>query len=621
MSNGDASAPSEEAPSDQTVVSPASLPKRAIRLHLNKTLKKNQTLCDSWDLLAYESCLSCVEGGQVEKDARKVRVRVPVNVPSGLDVLTHVRYLNKRKLESALSDVEVNSFINCGGIVASVEVVGPFTFDEREEYSVFTVASCSCAVQPDEGPSNYLVLHEIVVKPHSAEKSATSANCVVDIHKPRLTTVSPLTGRSCVGVEWINGENFTATNEDTADDQLFLALLMKDGSIELCKIDLGCALTYNEVVSDEKEIPYDPPILLWSYDTRLDIPNQRINALAVSYETAPRYPYSHQSSVIYTTHTVATDAAPSSVPQRNTVIVAGGTNDGYVYIWKFDWDEMRRTSGEKDGFSPFFSQMMPIFVDPQDAEPSHRVVSLHFLPSPQSYVLAIATYMGNVITWDIRNGTLEGEMCAYYTINRPVTTARWTENRQFLLLGGTSVMCIEWHSKWGMTTLAYDRVPRVAYYGTCDNICWSMDSTANMAYFVYDDGLFVQTPIITLTRKPLQDVMTTYLWEPFNRDDEEVASLGLDDTQDPMTQAQELAELQFRMDLRSIRSHGICITRNGNRYRGPRKSKGGVERVIRNKVYSHHCVKARTMRFGECELSFVAYGGNTGLLHVIVKLD
>ncbi|CDR95884.1 hypothetical protein, conserved [Babesia bigemina] len=220
-----------------------------------QTPKKGPTPNATWDLLAYESCLTCAEGGQIDKDATAIRMHVPANVWGGLDVHTQKRYLSKRKLTTAISDVEVTSFINCGGIVSAVEIVGPFSFDESGDYSVFTVASCSCLVDPDEGPLDYLVFHEMVVKRVSDEGSGGSAHCVVDLHKPRLAKVSPLTGRSCIGVQWINGGNFTTVNEKTDGDQLFLALLMKDGSIELCKFDLGCSVTYNEVVSDEKEIP------------------------------------------------------------------------------------------------------------------------------------------------------------------------------------------------------------------------------------------------------------------------------------------------------------------------------------------------------------------------------
>ncbi|CDR95885.1 hypothetical protein, conserved [Babesia bigemina] len=350
----------------------------------------------------------------------------------------------------------------------------------------------------------------------------------------------------------------------------------------------------------------------------------------VSYETgacrvnnlndsAPRDPYALQSSVTYPTEAPVEDSEPASAPQCNSVIVAGGTIDGYLYIWRFDWDVMCRTAGAKDDFSPFFSQMIPIFVDPQDDEPSHRIVSLHFLPSPQSYLLAIALYMGTVVTWDIRNGTLEGEINAYYTVNRPVTIARWTENKQFIIIGGPSVMCVEWASKVGMTALSYDRVSRVACSGSCDNICWSVDSSANFVYLVYDDGLFVQAPVVALTKRNVQDVVTSYLWEPFVKEDEPVASVADVDTQDPMAAAQELAELQFKMDMNSIRTHGVCVTRNGSRFRGARKGKVESDRVIRNKVYSHHCVKARSVLFSEFRLSFMAYGGHTGLLHVIIK--
>eukprot|EP00371_Babesia_bovis_P001745 XP_001610392.1 hypothetical protein [Babesia bovis T2Bo] len=87
---------------------------------------------------------------------------------------------------------------------------------------------------------------------------------------------------------------------------------------------------------------------------------------------------------------------------------------------------------------------------------------------------------------DIRNATLDGEICAYQSIYRPLTMSKWSANQQHLMMGGSVVMTVEWQVKPGLTTLSSDRTPNILYKGAFDNIC----------------------------RRNTQDTMITYLWEP-----------------------------------------------------------------------------------------------------------
>lgn len=98
----------------------------------------------------------------------------------------------------------------------------------------------------------------------------------------------------------------------------------------------------------------------------------------------------------------------------------------------------------------------------------------------------------------------------------------------------------------------------------------------------------------------------------------------IDDTTDlaskhVLSRVFELSTRQFQADLASIRQSGIYITRNGSKHRGSRVGKKRDSRLIRNKVFAHHFVKTHTAHFEDFTLSFVAYGGNAGVVQLLIK--
>ncbi|GIX66250.1 POC1 centriolar homolog, putative [Babesia caballi] len=616
---------------------PSSAP-RSLHLTLVKSVKKGPNSTPSWQLADHDSCLTCSADCRLENGGERVQLQLKASATggtAGLEELNDSSYVSKRKLADAMSDFEVASFINCGGVLEAIEVVGPVTLDGRGGSSLFIVASCrsppSGPDSPDGSPRGYLLLHEVLFQRLSTVVSDNSSLCTLNIHKPRLVKMYSLKARVCINAEWLNSANFPiAPPMDSRE--LLLVLLMDDGSVAIHRLDTE---SFENATATHSAYPCDPPAVLWHCNPKADISTQELTCIAVSYGTGTTtsllsLPFCAATSKAHCdgspaagTPTGATSSSPAAT-QRRVVTLAAGTNDGYLLIWRFYWDDLCKAPGTADPdanlVSPFLTQMIPVFIDPKEAEPLRRIVSVSFLPCPESYLLAIATYMGLVMVWDTRNGSLEGETCTYHSNNKPVTVARWTRNAQHLLIGGQGVLSIEWQTKVGQTAASFDRGPRVAYEGVFDNLCWALDSTENFVYFVYDDGLFVHAPLLAISRRNARDMFTTYLWEPSSKDERgHVAPLSDLAATDVVSQAHELADRQFQLDLAFVRQHGITVTRNGSKFRKGASAKSRDSRVMRNKVLAHHCLKAHVAHFGDFSLAVVAYGGNAGLLHLLIK--
>ncbi|GFE53670.1 hypothetical protein BaOVIS_010740 [Babesia ovis] len=536
------------------------------------------------------------------------------------------RLTTKRKLEMIRSETEISSFIYIGKIIKCVELIGPITLDGCEGNSVFVISSCCSTTDlppiHDEGLCGSLVMHEAHIQHVCANDSEDIFAYTFTIHRPRLAKITPLKKGVCIGLEWINPLLFgpIATYANSSD--LLVVLLMDDGSISLCNINVESSKGHLDVSDIDTTAEDDFPTVLWHYNPQSDVKDQMITCITLSQRNGPfKAPFKDSPNT-----TTATSPNSENVPSDDTplVTVVGGTNDGYIHIWHFEWEALCETArnAASDGVStvsPCFTQTIPIFNDPQEPSPSRRLVAVSFLPCPEPYVLAITTYLGTVIVWDIRNATLEGELSSYQSSHRPLTMAKWTGNQQHLLIGGSCVTTVEWQVKPGMTSVPYDRGPQILYKGVFDNICWSMDTTTNNAYFVYDDGLFVQVPIYAIGRRNPQEIATTYLWEPLSIDGyNQVASARNMLCSGFVAQAQELANRQFKLDLSFIRDKGVCVTRNGGKYRTGKGAKEISGRLMRNKALSHHTVKAKEMSFSDVNFSFTVYGGNTGLLHLII---
>ncbi|ORM39718.1 uncharacterized protein BXIN_0138 [Babesia sp. Xinjiang] len=572
---------------------PASLLHPSMGLTLVKNVKKLASSTSFWELPAYESCMTLSYGGVIDDAATVAELEVPVSsAPVVVEKPAGKRAPPKRKLPPKKGDFDISSFINIGGMLESVDVLGPFATDEDNKSSVFIITSrrppTPLNSSTDEAQSGHLVVYEIPFEHVPIEESGNKPLCKLILKKPRLSRISPLKSGICVGIEWLNPLLFGEFLPSKRGDPLVL-LLMDNGSISLCKFDVS---VLRRDVRDGAVVE-DSYTELWEHDPTVEIPDQFITCMAVSYGTEKyKQPVDNDS--------LGSKDGRSST-YRHIVTICGGTSDGYLHMWRFYWDDLCEASSlislcDGNSVYPFFSQSTPIFVDPKDTRPTRRLTALRFLPCPESFILSIATYLGTVIIWDTRNSYLEGELTSYHNSHRPLTSICFSGTQQHLLIGGSSVVSVEWQCKPGLTQLPYDRNPQIAYKGLMDNVCWCMDSTEHSSYFVYDDGLFVQVPANAIGRRNTYDLTTTYLWEPSTVDGfDQVASAPSVPIRDVVSHAADLAEGQFQLDLSFIRDNGIWITRNGSKFRGPRSDDIQAQRLLRCKVLAHHTVKSRIL--------------------------
>lgn len=596
-----------------------------LRLTLIQSGQKSANKRDEWELPALGSCITCSSGTEQPGSESYVQLHLPRKGEyTDLDAPHDHRYIHKTQLKHVLSDTEVISFINVNDVLEAIEFVDMVDVPGREGQSVLLIVSCRTSSN-DNHSSSRILIYELLVKSFmDVEECCSDPRISVDIYNPRLVRICVLQDDVCVGIHWINGMNYGYPVREVDDLDLLVFLRMEAGSVMLCKLKY---CTLGEA--------YGPPDLIitnmcdmfhviWYFNPSKNIKGEKVTCTSITYRTVEEdVPFREGSPEAIKFANVAQD---DFAPTHSTINIAGGTNDGFLYIWKFYWNVMCKASGSNykdvstNPISPYFFMMIPLFPPFPQQSMSRCLVSVSFMPAPEAYIVAIVTYSGLVIIWDIRHGILEGELKTYHNTHRPLTSVTWTGDLQHLLIGGASAMFVDWRSDSPISALPYDRWPRVKYEGTFDNTCWAIGATDKYANFCYDDGLFVHIPLFALNRRDAQDLGTTFLWEPTIKDgNDQVADDDDLASEDIVLKVYELSTRQFQMDLTSIRKNGICITRNGSKYRGGRIGKKRDMRLIRNKVFAHHCTRAHTARFTGFSLSFVAYGGNAGVVQLLIK--
>ncbi|KAK1442132.1 hypothetical protein BgAZ_401620 [Babesia gibsoni] len=592
-----------------------------IRLTLVQTGKKKRA-DEVWELLPLESCITSASKVEVQQSSSSVQLMLS----SDDVVLTgspQRRRARPNKVSKEPTGIEVTGFINCNGIITSTEYIAPANVKGRDGMSILLAISCcnygDCSEIPLTVEGSYILLYEILTKLEDFVDRDDMHYCAaLKIEKPRLLKMYSLKKRRCLEMHWLDGNKFARIDKLLVKKGLYMLMLIEPGYLVICKLNDGLG-TKEELTFEKGEVCENVDIV-WSYDPSCTVRTQSITSVTVSYCTDRN----GKANGLAAWNMQKNEASPGAYG-RYLLTVAAGTNDGFLLVWKFLWDDLVETGHSDDdatskrSLTPIFHKTIPICLANQDVPLASRIVSVRFLPIPESYVVAVATYMGLIAIWDIRHGSLDGELNTY-NAHRHLTTVGWTHDLNYLLVGSTSAMCVEWQKKSTISTLSYDSWKHVQQHSTFENLCWSLDSTSDDVYFAYDDGLLVSVPVSALNKRNTQEVGTTYVWEPttLTITENEANEYTMNESE-TVYQVEELISKRFEMDMDLIRGIGICITRNGSKYRGSRVGKKRDPRLLRNKVLAQHCVKATNVMLGDVTLSLVACGGNAGILHWLIK--
>lgn len=609
---------------DDLVLSPVAPP---MRISLVKTGSKKSNNTEEWELSTLESCITCLSNSTSRENSCSVQVEV-VN-KNKCDQQHHQARRRRHNLKGdGNAYLEVISFINCGAILDAIEIIGPLDLQGRNEKSIILAAACcsfeSSSATVKEPPNGHLILFESLVEQHGVKRTGGEGNgTVLTIGKPEMLKTYPLKGERCAEIQWLDGKRYSRIVNPTKSDSLHLLMLTEQGSISIRTLRKEI-LQRKEDANQNRKYMYDNLETIWSYNPSLIINGQKLTCASVSYGTDQAYNPSSTKDTIEETRT-AIEGPEKSSHGRCILTVVSGSNDGFLYLWKFLWHELCESAPAAADFDkasplvPIFRTMIPISTLNPEIPLAARIVSVNFLPCPESYIVTIAMYAGLVIIWDIRQGSLDGEISTY-NVHKHLTVAMFSHDLRYVLVGTTSAMCVEWKRKPVISTLSYDSWKTVKYPGAFDNLCWGVGTNNNGVYFVYDDGLFVMIPLTSLNKRHAQDYLTTYLWESNIKEGiESQADESLIEASDAVKEVGELTSQQFKMDLQLLRDSGICVTRNGSKHHKGINVNKADGRLMRNKALAHHCLKATDIQLDNVTLSVAAYGGNAGVIHLIIK--
>ncbi|UKK00204.2 hypothetical protein MACK_000274 [Theileria orientalis] len=427
-------------------------------------------------------------------------------------------------------------FANCGSQVLCIDLIQNSLYSSLGD-SILILVSTNSASQYLENAADYHTFVQLYSLNFSSN-DPKSDQPIVDLSFLCLT---PIKNDYCVRLKWIK------INYETG--YLFAFILLKGGCVKLCRFNVEnvSRLLKSDEPASKRVLE---PECLWQFDHGASGP-RRLTCFDISYNV-----------------------------NNELITLACGSNEGFVELWNFNLSLFQPSSSEAVDCEYISSyKTIQVLYGMNNTLLSREITEISFLPLPNSYVLAVGTFLKGLILWDTRFTQTEGEIKSY-PVGKPINCVTWTPNSQYVLLGTSAGVFVDWQTRNCTTTVSYEKISKRKSSNLLDNICWSAHASEDTVYFAFDSGDIIQIKTPNMFRRYIKDEAIVFKWQ---LDSEEL----LDEFPPYQTSSSHIESLnnaitsKFFQDLSNAKKYGVTITKcfDGVTIDEPKTQ-------VRNKVFS-----------------------------------
>ncbi|KAK2197260.1 bifunctional WD40-YVTN repeat-like-containing domain superfamily/WD40-repeat-containing domain superfamily [Babesia duncani] len=269
-------------------------------------------------------------------------------------------------------------------------------------------------------------------------------------------------------------ENFKWLRSSDEDPYIHAACIVNKCTIEIWKIHRDKLSNEYNMLQGNNVVSKDTCMGCWSYD--IECPGYEFTCMDVNYSL-----------------------------DNSRMVLAAGTDEGMLVVLEFEYDG--------SDYILKLERKIPIFIRHINPENSPRINDVAFLPTPGTNVLSIACYNGDIVIWNLKGGSLEGEIATYTSISRPINSTVFSSDCNLLLAASNSGYFVEWGRKTTVVTISPEKYIKRSNVSQFEPVCWSIDASHIDAFLGFDDGLLLRVPLKELHSRTIKyDHITSWQW-------------------------------------------------------------------------------------------------------------
>eukprot|EP00375_Theileria_parva_P003130 XP_765811.1 hypothetical protein [Theileria parva strain Muguga] len=415
-------------------------------------------------------------------------------------------------------------FVNCDGQIRDVDILHTLVYSQFENVLLILVATNSTSHYFTNEDDFYTFLQLYTLK-FDSENSLNLENSL------QLLSLFPVKMDYCVQLKWLQ------VNYETGF--LFAVLLFNSGKVKIARFNINKLSNLLQSTQDLSKRVLDLEFV-WEYNQNINY-NNKINCFDISYKIC-----------------------------ESLVMLACGTNDGFLLILDFNlnlFNSNTHTSDTKDEVDCIevdsevvdSFKTVPVLTGVNNTPVYRSILSLNFLPLPNSFILAIGTFSKGVVLWDVRH--VDGELKTYSNIMKPVNKVNWSRNSQFLLCCTSSGLYIDWQNNTTANSINPVKLSKDKINNVWDNICWNVDSSDDTITYSFDSGQLIQLMMSNMNKKNIYNDFTIYQWD-FLKPQMEMEVYKYSDSM--VDNVNYSMKNRFIKDLNFAKKVGISITKSNS---------------------------------------------------------
>uniref|UniRef100_A0A3B0N0F9 WD domain, G-beta repeat n=1 Tax=Theileria annulata TaxID=5874 RepID=A0A3B0N0F9_THEAN len=387
-------------------------------------------------------------------------------------------------LNGSLSkNVICDFFVNCDGQIRDVDLLHTLVYSQLENTLLILVVvnSTSHYFTNEDNYYTFLQLYYLNFDPQNPEN--------IQNNSLNLLSLFPIKSDYCVQLKWLQ------VNYDTGF--LFAVLLFKSGKVKIARFNvnsLSNLFKTNQIHQKVLELEF-----VWGHTQNVTYTN-KINCFDISYKVV-----------------------------ESLITLVCGTNDGFLLIWDFNLNlfNSKTNSLDSEDVVEVDSEVvnsfktLAILTGVNNTLVYRGILSLNFIPFPNSFILSIGTFSKGIILWDIRCNC-DGELRTYNNITKPVNKVSWSRNSQYLFGCTYSGLCIDWQNNPTAMSINSTKLTKEKTNSVWENICRSADSSDDTLSFVFDSGEHIQLLTSNLNKRNMYNGFTLYKWNLIKPQNDEV---------------------------------------------------------------------------------------------------
>ncbi|UKJ87793.2 hypothetical protein MACJ_000233 [Theileria orientalis] len=428
------------------------------------------------------------------------------------EIFSHSHSYSKKNFSGFSHDF----FANCGSQVLCIDLIQNDLYSTLGDSILILVGTNSASQCLANAAEYHTFVH--LYSLNFCFNDPKSDQPIVDLS---LICLTPIKNDHCVRLKWVK------INYETG--YLFAFILLRSGCVKLCRFNvesLSKLLKSDEPAS--KRVM--EPDCLWQFDHGPSGP-RRFTCFDISYNV-----------------------------NNAMITLACGSNEGFVELWNFNLSLFQPSSSEPMDCEHISShKTIQVLYGMNNTLLSREITEISFLPLPNSYVLAVGTFLKGLILWDTRFTQSEGEIKSYF-VGKPINCVTWTPNSQYVLLGTCSGVFVDWQTRNCTTTVSYEKIAKRKSSNQLDNICWSTHASEDTVYFAFDSGDIIQIKTLNMIRRCIKDEAIIFKWQLDSEEplDEfppyQHSSSHIDSLNNAITS-------KFFQDLSNVKKYGVTITK------------------------------------------------------------